>query len=114
MEFPVGNTSRFHMKHAFWGPDYSIERISSVLKKVKNDDDIIVEELNDINMAIDYAARDIRDNKVIGWYQGASEWGPRALGNRSILANPLHSDMKNIINQKSKRERVDLCAVSVE
>ena len=43
------------------------------------------------------------EGKVIGWYQGASEWGPRALGNRSILANPLLSDMKETINLKVKK-----------
>jgi len=45
----------------------------------------------------------LRDGKIVGWYQGASEWGPRALGNRSILADPTNPDMKAIINAKIKR-----------
>ena len=45
----------------------------------------------------------LRDGKIVGWYQGASEWGPRALGNRSILADPTNPNMKAIINAKIKR-----------
>ena len=47
-------------------------------------------------------ARSLADNKVVGWCQGRAEWGPRALGNRSILANPAHPEMKRIINSKVK------------
>lgn len=49
------------------------------------------------------AAKDISEDKVIGWFQGRSEWGPRALGNRSILANPLNPAMKDILNKKIKK-----------
>jgi len=45
----------------------------------------------------------LREGRIVGWYQGASEWGPRALGNRSILADPTNPDMKAIINAKIKR-----------
>src|SRR3989344_4427036 len=48
------------------------------------------------------ASQKIADNKVIGWFQGKSEMGPRALGNRSILANPANKDMKGIINARVK------------
>jgi carbamoyltransferase len=47
-------------------------------------------------------ARLLSDGHVIGWYQGRMEWGPRALGNRSILADPRRADMKNVINSKVK------------
>ena len=50
-----------------------------------------------------YTAESIADSKVIGWFQGKMEFGPRALGNRSILADPRNPDMKNIINKKIKR-----------
>src|ERR1041384_1287780 len=43
------------------------------------------------------------DGKVMGWFQGRMEWGPRALGNRSILGDPRRADMKDILNQKIKR-----------
>jgi predicted NodU family carbamoyl transferase len=48
-------------------------------------------------------AQAIADGKVVGWYQGRMEWGPRALGNRSILADPRRADMKDILNAKIKR-----------
>jgi carbamoyltransferase len=49
-----------------------------------------------------YIAQQITEKKVIGWYQGRSENGPRALGNRSILADPRDKDMKNYLNEKVK------------
>ena len=45
----------------------------------------------------------IADGKVVGWFQGRMEWGPRALGNRSILGDPRRADMKDILNLKIKR-----------
>ncbi len=95
----LGRTERFHMKHAFWGPSYTDERMRSVaetsgfLVKVCADDADLVET----------AAGLIADGLVMGWYQGRSEWGPRALGNRSILANPAIATMKETINAKIKR-----------
>ena len=44
----------------------------------------------------------ISEGKIVGWYQGKMEWGPRALGNRSILADPRKAEMKNILNEKIK------------
>src|SRR5205823_5771590 len=49
------------------------------------------------------AAASIADGKVVGWFQGRMEWGPRALGNRSILGDPRRDDMKEILNSKIKR-----------
>ena len=48
-------------------------------------------------------AAQIADGKVIGWFQGRMEWGPRALGNRSIVCDPRRADMKDILNHKIKR-----------
>src|SRR6185503_7307325 len=48
-------------------------------------------------------ARSVADGKVVGWFQGRMEWGPRALGNRSILGDPRRPDMKEILNRKIKR-----------
>ena len=50
-----------------------------------------------------YQGELLRDGKVIGWFQGRLEWGPRALGNRSILCDPRRADMKDILNLKIKR-----------
>ena len=52
---------------------------------------------------INRTAQAIADGKVIGWFQGRMEWGPRALGNRSILGDPRRADMKEILNSKIKR-----------
>ena len=53
--------------------------------------------------ALRRAAAAIADGKVVGWFQGRMEWGPRALGNRSILCDPRRADMKQILNAKIKR-----------
>src|SRR4029079_6467143 len=45
----------------------------------------------------------IANGKIVGWYQGRSEWGPRALGNRSILVDPLRAEMKDVLNARIKR-----------
>jgi len=95
----LGRKERFHMKHAFWGPEYShnetlkVAEASGYLVQVCKDDDELVEA----------AAELLADGLVMGWYQGRSEWGPRALGNRSILANPAEPGMKETINTKIKR-----------
>lgn len=95
----LGRTERFHMKHAFWGPGYSDEQMhvvaekSGYLAKVCADDVELVET----------AAHLLAEGLVMGWYQGRSEWGPRALGNRSILAHPGVPTMKETINAKIKR-----------
>lgn len=95
----LGKTERFEMKHSFWGPEYpdwrireSIERSGQVYHSCRGDEEVI-----------EIAADHIADGAVVGWYQGRSEWGPRALGNRSILANPVIKDMKDTINAKIKK-----------
>ncbi|MEX0929822.1 MAG: carbamoyltransferase C-terminal domain-containing protein [Balneolales bacterium] len=96
----------FRMDHAFWGPQFS-ESYINMMMEVKN------EKLNekycritraaDTGQLCDYAARAIADGKVVGWFQGRMEWGPRALGNRSILCDPRRANMKEILNVKIKR-----------
>ena len=95
----LGKEKRFHMKHAFWGPEYSDERIRSVAEA----SGYLIKVCEDTDELVEVASRMIADGLVIGWYQGRSEWGPRALGNRSILANPAISSMKDTINTKIKR-----------
>lgn len=95
----LGQTQRFHMAHGYWGPEYSASAIKGVLNKTGKQ----YFECQNKSMAADLAAKYIADGAVVGWYQGRSEWGPRALGNRSILANPNISNMKDIINSKIKK-----------
>ena len=95
-----------HMDHAYWGPGYSNDEIEAVLKKnsveiTKQHCDVeFVENETDLYRR---TAEAIADAQVIGWFQGRLEWGPRALGNRSIICDPRRSDVKDILNLKIKR-----------
>lgn len=95
----LGRTERFHMKHAFWGPGYSDDRMRLVAEASGH----LVKVCADDTELTETAAGLLADGLVMGWYQGRSEWGPRALGNRSILANPAVPEMKDTINEKIKR-----------
>jgi carbamoyltransferase len=92
-------TKRFRMKHAYWGPGYSEEQLQSAA----NAAGLPVRTFEDDEALVEAVAELIAAGKVVGWYQGKSEWGPRALGNRSILANPTLPTMKDTINAKIKR-----------
>ncbi|EFK96736.1 carbamoyltransferase family protein [sediment metagenome] len=83
------------LKHVFLGSSFTNDEIEKSLKGIG----ISYKRLN--NPAI-YAAEMIAGNKIIGWFQGATEFGPRALGNRSILSNPAQPDMKAVLNAKIK------------
>src|SRR4029077_5608036 len=65
--------------------------------------EIAVETVGDLERLTGATAEALAGGAVVGWYQGRSEWGPRALGNRSILADPRRADMKDLLNQKIKR-----------
>ena len=83
------------LEHAYWGPEYSQEEIRFVLDRAG----VPYEETTD---PVGAAAQRIVDGRIVGWFQGRMEYGPRALGSRSILANPQISEMKDTINQKVK------------
>lgn len=96
----------FHMDHAYWGPSFTDHHIEGLLtskrielaseaceiKWVESEDEICVQTADLISKGL-----------VIGWFQGRMEWGPRSLGNRSILCDPRRGDMKDILNLKIKR-----------
>ena len=90
---------RFIMKHAFWGPIYNEE---TILKSIYSKN-LKFEKFNNTDELTSHGAKIIAEGNVVGWYQGRSEWGSRALGNRSILANPANKNMKEIINSKIKK-----------
>ena len=101
-----GDVSRFHMEHAFWGPEFDDAYTGALLDKEKKALDqsgcsVRIEENED--KLIQETAEAISKGLIIGWFQGRMEWGPRALGNRSILANPANPNIKDIINSKIKR-----------
>lgn len=94
-----GAAAPFAMDHAYWGPEYSAEEIETVLKEGK----VAYERCEDIaDAAADLLAR----GKIIGWFQGRMEWGPRALGNRSILAHPGMAEMKDKVNGEVKHREL--------
>lgn len=94
----LGNKRDFIMKSAYWGPEFSGNEIESVL----NNESLRYEKLSDEEIA-KKTALDISNNKIVGWFQGRSESGPRALGNRSILVDARNSSMKKILNERIKR-----------
>lgn len=91
----LGNASKFRMEHAYWGPEYSDDQVIAALES----HDLTFVRSDDI--AKD-AAGHIAANRVVGWFQGRMEVGPRALGNRSILANPCTPGMNDVVNEKIK------------
>lgn len=102
----LGGKRSFHMKHANWGPAFSNELIGDLLRARRDDLSELgctVEEVGDETDLCKRTAAAIADGLVIGWFQDRMEWGPRALGNRSILGDPRRNDMKNILNLKIKR-----------
>jgi len=87
----------FVMDHAYWGPEFSDDDIELILKKYNlkfikyNQDDLV-------RVVAGY----IQEGKIIGWFQGRMEWGPRALGNRSILVDPRKKEMIDKLNSLIK------------
>ena len=94
----LGNPRTFLMNDAYLGPDFSPNQIKKALLNKGMD----FKELPDAEL-FKYVARAISENKIIGWFQGRMEFGPRALGNRSILANPINPQMKDLLNAKVKK-----------
>ncbi len=97
----AGGRERFYMDHAYWGPEYS----DAVMRRAAESTRLPGRQLNHESIP-DVIARLLYAGLVIGWYQGRSEWGPRALGNRSILADPTRPEMKDLINAKIKRREL--------
>lgn len=94
----LGNPRDFVMKSAGLGPAYS----DSVIKRALVNSGMEFAEYGDEDLLAETARR-IADNRIIGWFQGRMEFGPRALGKRSILADPGNPDIKDILNSKVKK-----------
>lgn len=97
----AGGKERFHMKHAYWGPEYG----TAIIEAAARSSGMQVYEVPRALLPA-VGAKLIRAGLVLGWYQGRSEWGPRALGNRSILADPTQPQIKDLINDKIKRREM--------
>jgi carbamoyltransferase len=96
----------FVMDHAYWGPSYTEAEIETLLAARSDDlrsSDCMVERIESEEALCLRTAQAVANGLVVGWFQGRMEWGPRALGNRSIICDPRRADMKQILNAKIKR-----------
>lgn len=101
-----GGKRSFVMDHAYWGPQFGADEIARVLSEQAGRiaaAGCAVERVADERELCRRTARAVANGKVVGWFQGRMEWGPRALGARSIIGDPRRADMKDILNRKIKR-----------
>ena len=94
------------MDHAYWGPAFSDADVAELLEKQRGEIGAggctVTREHDEAALCAKTAAA-VAEGLVVGWFQGRMEWGPRALGNRSIVCDPRRADMKQILNAKIKR-----------
>ena len=111
----LGQPRSYVMEHAYWGTEYAGADVAQALANRGNGTaDYLVERCSDEEETCRSAARLLADGNVVGWFQGRMEWGARALGNRSILADPRRGDMRELINAKIKfREKFRPFAPSI-
>jgi carbamoyltransferase len=98
----LGRPREFVMDHAGWGPQFSPQEIRTAVEKFQAGSDEIQIDRFDEDALVQATARHISEGKILGWFQGRVEWGPRALGQRSILADPRRAEMKEILNRRIK------------
>jgi len=102
----LGLPRSYVMENAYWGPEYSQEKIRAAVQASRlPSEGLEISELHEEQVAME-AAREVADGKILGWFQGRAEWGPRALGNRSIVADPRRKDMKEILNARIKHREM--------
>lgn len=95
----------FVMTHAYWGPQYTNDEARDALSSrgVESGPEFEIRDSLDEDALCEEVSKEIAAGHVVGWFQGRMEWGPRALGNRSIVCDPRRADMKEILNAKIKR-----------
>ena len=94
----LGKPRKFVMEHAYWGKAYSPDHV----RRAAESSGFRFETVADIDRRAQLMVDDMLAGKVISLYQGRFEWGPRALGNRSILADPRSAEMKEVVNERIK------------
>jgi carbamoyltransferase len=95
----LGNEQRYRLPNAALGPAYSDGQIRGALERAGLEFDWIEDE----GALVERTVERIVAGDVVGWFQGRSEWGPRALGNRSIIVDPRRKEMKDVLNARIKR-----------
>ncbi len=114
----LGRPRRFVMEHCYWGPEFTDPDVCEALRVLDRfggrREAFTVRKIEDEEDLCHWTAGQIAEGKIVGWFQGRMEWGARALGNRSILADPRRPDMREIINTKIKfREKFRPFAPSI-
>lgn len=94
----LGKPRSFVMNHAYWGEEHNGSKVEDFLKEMG----LRYERFDQEERLVERVVDRLAEGKVVGWFQGRFEWGPRALGNRSILADPRKTEMKDIVNVKIK------------
>jgi len=94
----LGYPRKFVQEHCYWGAEYSEAQMVEAIEAAG----FPYERFDDTEVLLDRALDTILQGKVVSWFQGRFEWGPRALGSRSILADPRREEMKEIVNTKIK------------
>lgn len=97
-----GKPRNYVAKHDYLGVEYPEKRYESAVASAAQKHGVVVEEFTNLDQLYDAMAKAIEEGKITSWCQGRSEFGPRALGNRSILADPRRADMKDILNSRVK------------
>ena len=96
----------FVMEHSYWGPEFSENEIRSAIDERTTELDRTgchVCDVSNESALCRLTASEIARGSVVGWFQGRMEWGPRALGNRSILCDPRRAEIRDVLNLKIKR-----------
>lgn len=89
------------MSHAYWGPEYTSDEIEHVLKE----NNLFYRHCKDDEEIVERTATMLKSGKIVGWFQGRMELGPRALGHRSLMANPADGRIKEKINAMGIKNR---------
>jgi carbamoyltransferase len=113
----TGGNRRFEMRHGYWGPQFDDAAIADAIDARHAEVEArycVRSKMSSEPHLCEWTASRIADGNVVGWFQGRMEWGARALGNRSIVADPRRRDMRDIINARIKfREKFRPFAPSV-
>ena len=111
----LGHPRSFVMSHGYWGTEYPDADVASAVDARDDEDwDYVTQQYKSETDLCRATAQLIADGNVVGWFQGRMEWGSRALGNRSILADPRRADMRDLINTRIKfREKFRPFAPSI-
>ena len=105
----------FVMTHSYWGPQFDDAAIAASMQRniaqfdgkpstqAREFGTLAIHRQESVDVLARETAQAIANGEIIGWYQGRGEWGPRALGNRSILVDPRRAEMKDVLNSRIKR-----------